>query len=33
VLVDDVMKLRYPVPVLLAPPPQPPAPPEAPAAS
>jgi hypothetical protein len=28
VLVDDVMKLRYPVPVILAPPPnQPPAPP------
>ena len=27
VLVDDVMKLRYPVPVILAPPPQQPAPP------
>jgi hypothetical protein len=26
VMVDDVMKLRYPVPVILAPPPQPPAP-------
>ncbi len=26
VLVDDVMKLRYPVPVVVAPPPQPPAP-------
>jgi len=33
VLVDDVMKLRYPVPVLLAPPPSQQAPPEAPAAS
>jgi hypothetical protein len=36
VLVDDVMKLRYPVPIVLAPPPagsQPPAPPAAPAAS
>jgi hypothetical protein len=32
VLVDDVMKLRYPVPVILAPPPnQPPAPPAPPA--
>ena len=33
VLVDDVLKLRYPVPVLLAPPPPQQAPPEAPPAS
>jgi hypothetical protein len=30
VLVDDVMKLRYPLPVILAPPPEPPPPPQAP---